>query len=61
MSKNNGVKNNDDRKDKQPRLPVDAGVDKKRNGKKKSQAHNPDREWRMWGDIWKKITFFLTI
>jgi hypothetical protein len=51
MSKNNGVKNNDDRKDKQPRLPVDAGVDKKRNGKKKSQAHNPDREWRMWGDI----------
>ena len=54
MRKNNGVKNNDtndDRKDRHNQLPNNAGVDKKRNGKKKSQAHNPDREWRMWGDI----------
>jgi hypothetical protein len=50
MSKNNGVKNNDDRKDKQPQLPINVGVDKKRNGKKKSETCDPDREWRIWGD-----------
>ena len=54
MSKNNGVKNNDtndDRKDRQHQLPDNAGKNKKRNGKKKSKTCDPDREWRMWGDI----------
>ena len=53
MSKNNGVKNNDtndDRKDRHHQLPNNVGKDKKRNGKKKSKACDPDREWRMWGD-----------
>ena len=60
MSNNNGVNNNDDRKNKQPQLPINVGVNKKSNGQKKSEACDSDREWRMWGDIWKKITFFLT-
>ena len=46
-----GDKAHDDRKDKQPQLPNNVRKNEKRNGKKKSKTSDPDREWRMWGDI----------
>ena len=46
-----GDKAHDDRKDKQPQLSNNAGKNKKRNGKKESETCDPDREWRMWGNI----------
>ena len=46
-----GDKAHDDRKNKQPQPPINVGDVEKRDGKKKSKPCDPDREWRMWGNI----------